>query len=107
MIYLNFIVNFDFFNMKKVWIGLYFFDTIKQVIDMDELKKYGKNILINDYEASVLLKYNIDVTKCSSIDEVLLLVDRVDDDLSDEEYDELDYVASVLAERKYYMETNK
>ena len=48
---------------------------------MDELKKYGKNILINDYEASVLLKYNIDVTKCSSIDEVLLLVDRVDDDL--------------------------
>ena len=53
------------------------------------------------------MKYNIDVTKCSSIDEVLLLVDRVDDDLSDEEYDELDYVASVLAERKYYMETNK
>ena len=74
---------------------------------MDELKKYGKNILINDYEASVLLKYNIHVTKCNSIDEVLLLVDRVDDDLSDEEYDELDYVASTLAERKYYMETNK
>ncbi len=78
-----------------------------QVIDMDELKKYGRNILINDYEASVLLKYNIDVTKCNSIDEVLLLVDRVDDDLTDEEYDELDYVAGTLAERKYYMETNK
>lgn len=74
---------------------------------MDELKKYGKNILINDYEASILLKYNIDATKCTSIDEVLLLVDRVDDDLEDEEYDELDYVASTLAERKYYMETNK
>ncbi|HIU11478.1 MAG TPA: hypothetical protein IAB65_02130 [Candidatus Onthocola stercorigallinarum] len=74
---------------------------------MDELKKYGKNILINDYEASILLKYNIDATKCASIDEVLLLVDRVDDDLEAEEYDELDYVASTLAERKYYMETNK
>ncbi len=74
---------------------------------MDELKKYGKNILINDYEKSILLKYNIDVTKCNSLDEVLLLVDRVDDDLEDAEYDELDYVASTLAERKYYMETNK
>ena len=74
---------------------------------MDELKKYGKNILINDYEKSILLKYNIDVTKCASIDEVLLLVDRLEIDLDDEEYDELDYVANSLAERKYYMETNK
>ena len=74
---------------------------------MDELKKHGKNILINDYEKSILLKYNIDVTKCASIDEVLLLVDRLEIDLDDEEYDELDYVASSLAERKYYMETNK
>ena len=74
---------------------------------MDELRKFGKNILINENEANILLKYNIDVTKCNSIDEVLLLVDRVDDDLTDEEYDELDYVAGTLAERKYYMETNK
>ena len=74
---------------------------------MDELKKYGKNILINDYEKNILLKYNIDVIKCTSIDEVLLLVDRLEYDLDDEEYDELDYVANSLAERKYYMETNK
>ena len=74
---------------------------------MDELRKFGKNILINENEANILLKYNIDVTKSNSIDEVLLLVDRVDDDLTDEEYDEIDYVANNLAERKYYMETNK
>ena len=74
---------------------------------MDELRKFGKNILINENEANILLKYNIDVTKCNSIDEVLLLVDRVDDDLTDEEYDEIDYVANNLAERKYYMETYK
>ena len=74
---------------------------------MDELRKFGKNILINENEANILLKYNIDVTKCNSIDEVLLLVDRVDDDLTDEEYDEIDYVANNLTERKYYMETNK
>lgn len=74
---------------------------------MDELKKYGKDILVNDYENRVLLKYNIDVTKCSTLDEVLFLVDRVDDDLTTEEYDELDYVATILAERKYYMGVNK
>ncbi len=74
---------------------------------MDELKKYGTNILINDYEKSILLKYNINVLECNSIDEVLLLIDRIIDDLEDEEYEELDYIASILAERKYYMETNK
>ena len=74
---------------------------------MDELKEYGKNILINDYEKSILLKYNINVLECNSIDEVLLLIDRIIDDLEDEEYDELDYIAGVIAERKYYMETNK
>ena len=77
---------------------------------MDELKKYGKDILINEYETNVLLKCNIDVKKCNSIDEVLLLIDRyLDDviDLDDEEYDEIDYVAGNLSERKYYGETNK
>ena len=77
---------------------------------MDELKKYGKNILINNYELNVLAKCNIDVTKCNSIDEVLLLIDRYLDneyDLDDEEYDEIDYVASNLSERKYYGEVNK
>lgn len=80
------------------------------VLIMDELKKYGKDILINDYETNVLLKCNIDVTKCNSIDEVLLLIDRyLDDeyDLDDEEYDEIDYVANNLSERKYYGEVNK
>ena len=77
---------------------------------MDELKKYGKDILINEYETNVLLKCNIDVKKCNSIDEVLLLIDRYlgdQIDLDDEEYDEIDYVANNLSERKYYGEVNK
>lgn len=71
---------------------------------MNELKKYGKNILINDYEINVLLKCNIDVTKCSGVEEVLLLIDRYldDADITDEDYDEIDYVANNLSERKYY-----
>lgn len=67
---------------------------------MDELKKYGDNIVINDYEISVLNKCNIDVTKCKTLAEVLLLIDRY---LDDEEYDEIDFVANNLNERLYYM----
>lgn len=72
---------------------------------MDELKKYGDNIVINDYEKIVLIKCNIDVSKCKTMQEVLLLIDRYldDADLEDEEYDEIDYVANNLNERLYYM----
>ena len=52
---------------------------------MDKLKKYGKNILINDYEKSVLLRYEIDITKCKTLDEIILLIDRIINELSDEE----------------------
>lgn len=72
---------------------------------MDELKKYGDNIVINDYDKNVLIKCNIDVSKCKAMQEVLLLIDRYldDADLEDEEYDEIDYVANNLNERLYYM----
>lgn len=72
---------------------------------MDELKKYGDNIVINDYEKNVLIKCNIDVNKCKTMQEVLLIIDRYldDADLEDEEYDEIDYVANNLNERLYYM----
>lgn len=76
---------------------------------MDELKRHGK-ILIKESEVGILEKYNINVNNCNSIDEVLYLIDMfLNDtfDIADEEYDELDYVASSLMERKYYMETNK
>ncbi|MDE6284954.1 MAG: hypothetical protein K2M17_04340 [Bacilli bacterium] len=76
---------------------------------MDELKEIGK-ILITESELSILQKYNIAVSKCASIDEVLVCIDRMLNeaiDLTDEEYDEVDYVANQLMERKYYMETRK
>lgn len=76
---------------------------------MDELKEIGK-ILITESELNTLHKYNIQINKATSIDEVLLLIDQVINnayDLSDEEYDELDYVAGNLMERKYYMESKK
>ena len=76
---------------------------------MDELKKIG-NVLIKDSELAILNRYGIKVENKASIDEVLLLIDRfLNDaiDVSDEEYEELDYVASNLMERKYYWESHK
>lgn len=73
---------------------------------MDELKEIGK-ILIKESEIATLLKYDIDVYKCTSVDEVLFLIDRIIDDLTDEEYEELDYIGKELMERKYYGQTNK
>lgn len=72
---------------------------------MDELKKFGRNIYVNDYEINILNKCNIDVTKCNDLSEVLLLIDMYleDADLLNEEYDEVDYVANILNERLYYM----
>ena len=37
----------------------------------------------------------------------LAIIENRQELLTDEEYDEIDYVANNLAERKYYMETNK
>ncbi len=73
---------------------------------MDELKKIGQDIYINDYEKSVLLKYNIDVTTCNLMSEVLFLIDNFisSEDLEDNEYDEIEYVANNLSERMYYMQ---
>lgn len=77
---------------------------------MDELKKIGKNILIMESEINVLQKYGITVNNNTTIDEVLFLIDMFLNaayDLTDAEYNEIDFVANNLAERKYYMGTNK
>jgi hypothetical protein len=73
------------------------------------LKKVNDNILISDGDISTLKKYNIIVNKYSTIQELLFKIDQIlnDEELSDEEYDELDYIANNLQERNYYKNTNK
>lgn len=73
---------------------------------MDELKKINK-ILIKESEIATLKRYDIIVSNYASIDEVLFQIDLIIDEVSDEEYEELDYIASCLMERKYYGETHK
>lgn len=65
--------------------------------------------MLDEYEISVLKRYDIDVSECSSLREVSLLVERFmnDFELDSEEVDELDYILEKLQERDYYENTNK
>ena len=73
------------------------------------LKKINNNLMLDEYEISVLKRYDIDISSCSSLREVSLLVERYMNnfELDEEEMDELDYILEKLQERDYYENTNK
>ena len=73
------------------------------------LVKTNNNLLINENDIVVLKKYDIDVDKYKSINELIFKIDDIlnNEDLSSEEMDELDYIASTLQERNYYLNVNK
>ena len=73
------------------------------------LVNVNKKLMLYDYEISVLKKYNIDISNCSNLREVTLLVEHYMDnyELDSEELDELDYILEKLQERNYYQNTNK
>lgn len=73
------------------------------------LKKINNNLMLDEYEISILKRYDIDISSCSSLREVSLLVERYMNnfELDEEELDELDYILEKLQERDYYENTNK
>ncbi len=72
------------------------------------LKKINSHIYLDDVEINILNHYDIPYQGASSYDEILLLIDRfAENDLTDEELEDLDYVANLISERKYYTNTNK
>ena len=75
----------------------------------DFLVKTKNNLLINENDIATLKKYDIDVDNYKSIDELLFIIDDIlnNEDLSNDEQDELDYILSTLQERNYYLNVNK
>ena len=73
------------------------------------LVNVNKKLMLDDYEISVLKKYNIDISNCNNLREGTLLVEHFMDnyELDSEELDELDYILEKLQERNYYQNTNK
>ncbi len=81
-------------------------DAIRELdFKRNSLQKCGNNILLTNYEISVLNKYKINYKNCSSLKDVIFLIEQ-----SLEEYDELDdleEISQTIAERDYYMNMNK
>lgn len=68
------------------------------------LKRRENNILLSDYQVSVLRRNGIDYNKYSSIRELMFEIENY----LDEEFDEeLDLVSLQLSEYIYYNETKK
>ena len=71
-------------------------------IDKNFLKTRKNGLLLTDNQVSLLERYNIDSEKCTSMTELMYLIDEAGED-----DDELDYLAEQLAERNYYENVNK
>lgn len=72
-----------------------------------ELVNLDNGLSLTNYEIDVLNRYDIDYKNCSSLKEILYLIEDFFnyDDVAD--YEELDSVSSSIAERDYYQNTNK
>lgn len=82
-------------------------DEIEELVGLADteknmLKARNNGLLLTDNQVSTLSRFNIDVSKCSNMSELLYMIDQVDND--DEE---LNYLADQLAETNYYQNTRK
>ena len=84
-------------------------DYIKEVSDnLDLSDKYVSinNFLLKKNEMEVLDRYNIDYKNCSSLKEVIYLIDEVFQDSYDDMID-LEEVSISISDRDYYVNSNK
>lgn len=87
------------------------YDIDKLVAQMDFSKNHlvdcGNGLMLTNGEISILKRFGIDYMKCGTLKEILYNIQTV---LNEEEYDDLDdldFIASSIAERDYYLNTNK
>ena len=78
-------------------------------MDDELLVKTKNNLLISQKDINILKYYNIDVDNYKTINELLYAIDNIlnNEDLDSDEEEELDYIASTLQERNYYLNFNK
>ncbi len=67
--------------------------------------KYNQNnIILTGEQIDILNEYEIDYTQCKSMNELINLIER---NIDDDNYEDLDYLSMQLAEVNYYHNTNK
>lgn len=72
-----------------------------------KLNNLSNGLVLTNNEIDVLNKYNIKYNSCSSLKEVLMLIDEKFNYEEVDNSDELDSVSASIAERDYYQNSNK
>ena len=87
------------------------YDIDKLVGEMDFSKNHlvdcGNGLMLTNGEISILKRFGIDYVKCGTLKEILYNIQAILNDDDDDDLDELDLVAASIAERDYYLNTNK
>lgn len=84
------------FDVNKIVSGLDF--------NSNALKKVNDNLMLTNYQISVLKNNGINPENYSSLKEIIYLAEDAYEDTLDEE---LDIILNELSERNYYENTNK
>lgn len=82
-------------------------DLINKTINNNSLVKINDKLYLKKYQIEVLEYLHIDYQKCSSVSEILLLIEHILDTEEVEEIDALEEVILSLQEFNYYHNTNK
>ena len=72
-----------------------------------ELVNLNNGLSLTNNEIMILDTYGIDYKQCSSLKEVLSLIEEVFTYGEVDDFEELDGVSQTIAERDYYQNTNK
>lgn len=85
----------------------YNIDEIANNLDFtsNSLKECGNGLFLTNFEIEVLNKYKIDFNKYNTLKSILLEIEEI---LNYEDYyDDLDQISKTIAERDYYLNSNK
>lgn len=83
-------------------------DLIKDIdLEKDMLKDYGNGMLLTENYIEILSRYDIDYKKYSDLNSLIYEIEECLNDSYGLDIDDLEWLATELAERNYYQNTRK
>lgn len=71
----------------------------------NKMNDLGNNIFLTNFEIEVLEKYNIDYKNSSNLKSIIFEIEEILNE--DSSLDDLETISKSIAERDYYLNTNK
>ena len=82
-------------------------DSVNKTINNNSLVKINDQLYLKKYQIEILEYYHIEYQKCSSVSEILFLIEEILENGEVEDSDVLEEVTMSLQEFNYYHNTNK